>query len=141
MRCGECPATEGFHQFDRPVARRIDQQLVELPQFGKSRFRHREQIHRGKPGVAGQAVQFRILSGARHQRVAALDAQHLCAAARDGQREIPQSAEKIGDAFARLRIEQAHRPADHHPVHRAVHLGKFARRERHGDAELRQDVI
>ena len=80
------------------------------------------------------------MSGARHQSGAAFDAEHLRAAARYRQREVAQSAKEIRDALARLRIEQAHGVANHHAIQRAVHLGEFAGRERHGDAEFRQAV-
>ncbi len=78
--------------------------------------------------------------GARHQSGASFDAEHLRAVARDRQRKVAQAAEEICDALTRLRVEQAHGAADHHAIQRAVYLGEFARRERHGDAEFGQAV-
>ena len=81
-----------------------------------------------------------ILHGAFHQRCATFDTQHPRAAARDGQGKVAQPAEKIDDAFTRLRVEQMQCAMHHRAIHLAIYLGEFGRREWHLDAEFRQGV-
>jgi len=87
-----------------------------------------------------EAVGTRVLARTRDQRLAALDADHGGAAARDRQAEVAQAAEQVGDALARPRIEQLHRAPDQQAVDVHVDLGEVGRPEVHAHVELGQGV-
>ena len=82
----------------------------------------------------------RVVACAGDQFCAALDAQHLGAAAGDGQGEVAQPAEQVGDAFARSRLQETQRAADQRAVHGDIDLGEVGRLERHHQAEFGQAV-
>ncbi len=91
-------------------------------------------------GVPIETVAARVVACARHQRLAALDAHHRRATARDRQAEIAQPTEQVGDALARSRIEQLHGAPDQQAVDVDVHLGEVGRPEIQPHTELRQGV-
>jgi hypothetical protein len=64
----------------------------------------------------GEPIRGRVFPRAFHQLCAALETDHLGAARGDRQREVADAAEEIGDALARLRVEQAQRARDEQPV-------------------------
>ena len=99
-----------------------------------------EQVRRLEPRSSGEAVARGVLAGAADQRGAALDADDAGATARDRQREVADPAEEVGDPFARLRIEQADRAADQHPIDRRVDLRELGRSVGIHEVELRQRV-
>ena len=95
----------------------------------------------GRPGRGRRLVALVVLARARHQRLAALDAQHLARPRGQRQREVAEAAEPVDHALVLLRVQQAQRARHQHAVDVRVDLGEVGRLERHGDAELGQRVV
>ena len=133
-------------QRKRTLARRIDQPLVGHTVLHQHLRRHLEQVARHElRGRQRAAVDVRVvgrvvLARARHQRLAAFDAQHLARLRRQRQREIAQAAEPVDHAFLRLHLQALQCTAHQHAVDVRVDLREIGRAERHGDTELGQAV-
>ena len=133
-------------QCKRAFARRIDQPLVGHTVLHQHFGRHLEQVARHKlrgrqrAAVGVRVVGRIVLARARHQRLAALDAQHLARLCRQRQREVAQTAEPVDHAFVRLHLQPLQRTAHQHAVDVGVDLREIRGTERHGDAELGQAV-
>ena len=79
--------------------------------------------------------------GTAGQAVRAFNADDACAAACQGQGKVAQSAKQIGNAFMRLRVEQADGARHHLRVHGQVDLGEVAHAEGHVQIKFGQSVI
>ena len=90
--------------------------------------------------IAAGLVCTEVLPRARHQRLAAFDAQHLASLGSQRQGEVAQAAEPVDDALVRLHVQQAQRTRHQHPVDVRVHLGEVGGLEGHSDAEIRQGI-
>ena len=128
MRCGPLPSS-ALIEFRRAVARRVDQHLVEMSECGQAFRGGLEQVGLPEFRPVCQAIVFGVGHGARHQRGAAFHADDSRAAPGDGQGEITQAAKQVGDAFARLRVEQGNGAAHQQAVDDRVDLGEFGRLE------------
>ena len=98
-------------------------------------------VHLEEAGHRRQAVRIGIRGRASHQFRAPLEAHRAGAAPRDRQREVADSAEHVGDALARLRVEQRERAPHQDPVHRVVDLREVGGAEADLEVELGQRVI
>jgi hypothetical protein len=76
----------------------------------------------------------------RHQFGAAFDAEDLGAVPGDWQGEVAETAEQVGDAFSRTRLEQAHGAPYQRAVECSVDLGELGRAEGHDQIEFGQAV-
>src|SRR5580765_3058964 len=125
-----------LHDLDRAFARRVDQQLVERRVRIQVRLDeiHDFELHR-------EPVQRRVLPRTLDEVDAALEPDYLGAARGEGQGEIPEAAEEIGDALAGLRVEQAHGARYEYPVDAVVHLGEVGRPEGEPQPEFGQPVV
>ena len=122
------------------VARRVDQHAVEPVQRQQVVRCQLEQVARAEADLVREPVVARILQRTRSQRRAPFDAQDFPRAGGNGQREIAQAAEQVGDALVGLRVEQGHGARYQRAVDLMVDLGEVGRLERHLDAEFRQVV-
>jgi hypothetical protein len=90
--------------------------------------------------VTGEPVGCGVFGGPPHQRIAPLDPDHMGAQLGNRQAEVAQTAEQVGDALARLRIEQLHRAAHQQAVDAHIDLGEIGGPEGHRHTELGQRV-
>ena len=65
----------------------------------------------------------------------------MCAAPRDGQREVAYAAEHVRDAFASTRTKQAQRAPHQHHIHRRIDLRKLGRRKTYLQVKFAQVVV
>ena len=122
--------------FHGTVARRVDEHPVERRNPLPVHCRDFEQIANGKFAFRLEPVQFRILAGALHKPFVSLDAQHVCTTPCDGQGKISQPAKQVGDAFARLRIEQRDGAANEYAVYLVIDLREISRIKRKRQVEI-----
>src|SRR5207244_12742926 len=93
-------------QGDCALPRSVDRRFVWRTQRFYARTPRLEQIGGLESGAVAQVVARRIGFGARNQRATALEPNDARAAAGDGEREITDSAEKVRDVLARMRVQQ-----------------------------------
>jgi len=108
---GRC-LVEGLNQSGSAIPGRVDQHLVKLAQGRKAFRRGFKQIGDTVFAAIFQTVQNGVGPGAVHQFLAALNPDDGGAAAGDGQGEVAQAAEHIGNALAGLGLEQGHGAMD-----------------------------
>ena len=137
MRRGQSAGSD-LHQLHRALARRVDQQLVEAAEGAPGPCLNRSSTSNCADQAVGRGV-----AAARARPAARLPSKPITCAPRAAQRqrEVAQAAEQVGDALARLRVEQAHRARHQHAVHRVVDLRELGRAEGDAHAELRQLVV
>ena len=123
-------------ELDRALARGVDEHFLEGAERGDALLEEVGDLELRDHGVGGG-----ILAGALDQLAAAFEADHLRAAPGEGQREVAQAAEEVGDALAGRRIEQPHGARHQDPVHAMVDLGEIGGAESDAHAELRQVVV
>ncbi len=126
-------------------ARRVHQPLLGSAVGDQQTRRHLEQVARGERRgrqrtVTPRLVQREVVTRARHQGLAALNAQHLTGGGGNGQREVAQPTKPVDHALGLLRIQQTQRTRHQDAVDGWIHLGEVGRLERHGDAEFGQGV-
>jgi hypothetical protein len=90
-------------------------------------------------GVA-DAVAAGVVAGTRDECAVAFDPDAALSAARQGQREVAESAVKVKHRRVRRQLKQLHGAADERLVHRGIDLDEVGRREFQLEPETRQPV-
>lgn len=91
-------------------------------------------------GAFGELVEAGVLAGALGERGRAFDADDLCADGGDGQAEVAKAAEKVGDAFAGLGLQQLYGAGNEQGVGGGVDLGEVAGAVGEGEGVFGQAV-
>ena len=99
-----------------------------------------EQVGNGEFATIPEAIELRVGPGTFDQFLTAFDADDAGTEAGDGQREIAQAAEHVGNALAGPGLEQGHGTTDQQFVHPVIDLGEFRGREMQREAKFRQHV-
>lgn len=71
-------------------------------------------------------VEAGVLAGELGELGLAFDADDLCAGSGDGEAEVAEAAEKVGDAFATLGLQQLHSAGNEQGVGGGIDLGEVA---------------
>ena len=91
-------------------------------------------------GAFGEVVEAGVLAGTFGERGRAFDADDLCAGGGDGEAEVAETAEKVGDAFAGLGLQQLHGAGNEQGVGGGVDLGEIAGAVGEGEGVFGQAV-
>ncbi len=126
-----------LHHLDRPLARRIDQQLVGAREVGDLACveQIRNRVLRGKSVALG------IRHGAPDQSRVPFDAVHQRAAPGDRQGEVAKPTEQVEHALSRSRREQSDCPSHQHTIDRVIDLGEVGGQESDIDTEILDPVV
>ena len=120
---------DGFDQFNRALARRIDEHLVEMAQCGQGLRRRVEKVGNPIVDLSVQPILCGILRRPTHQLYAAFDTDHVGTRPGDRQGEITQATKHVGNALAGPRVEQGHGASYQDAIDRMVDLSKFGWRK------------
>ncbi len=98
----EVGGVQGLDEGIGATAWRVEQDFVEIAPAGDGVFGGLEEVGAVELSAFGEVVEAGVLAGALGERRRAFDADDLCAGGGDGEAEVAETAEKVGDAFAAL---------------------------------------
>ena len=137
---GEVGGVQGLDEGVGAAAGRVEQDFVEIAPAGDGVFGGLEEVGAVEAGVFGEVVEAGVLAGTFGECGRAFDADDLCAGGGDGQAEVAEAAEKVGDAFAGLGLQQLHGAGNEQGVGGGVDLGEVAGAVGEGEGVFGQAV-
>lgn len=137
---GEVGGVQGLDEGVGAAAGRIEQDFVEIAPAGDGVFGGLEEVGAVELGAFGEVVEAGVLAGTLGERGRAFDADDLCAGGGDGEAEVAETAEKVGDAFAALGPQQLHGAGNEQGVGGGVDLGEVAGAVGEGEGVFGQAV-
>jgi len=122
----EVGGVQGLDEGVGAAAGRVEQDFIEIAPAGDGVFGGLEEVGTVEAGAFGEVVEAGVLAGTFGERGRAFDADDLCAGGSDGEAEVAEAAEKVGDAFAGLGLQQLHGAGNEQGVGGGVDLGEVA---------------
>ena len=123
---GEIGGVQGLDQGIGAASGRVKQDFIEIAPAGNGVFGGLEEVGALELGAVVEVVEAGVLAGTLGERGRAFDADHLCAGGGNGEAEVAEAAEKVGDAFAGLWLQQLYGAGNEQGVGGGVDLGEVA---------------